>query len=86
MNVEELRRYTRQQPFRPFRLDTSDQASYEVRHPEMILLSRMMVVIAHDIPAPDDMPDRVTWVDPIHITRIEPMNPAESKGNGRPKK
>ena len=85
MYVNEIRDYLRQQPFKPLRLHLSDQSSYEVRHPEMIMVTRTLVLVATRLGA-DDVPEQLAYLDPIHITRIEPLNPADAKGNGKSKK
>ena len=62
-----------QQPFEPFRVCLSDGATYEVRHPEMMLVTRRQVIIA--LPRPgEEIARRVVYCDPLHITRIEPIN------------
>ena len=62
-----------QQPFEPFRVCLSDGASYEVRQPEMMLVTRRQVIIA--LPRPgEEIARRVVYCDPLHITRIEPID------------
>ncbi len=73
MRPDEIRAHLRKQPFRPIRVYISEGSSYDVRHPELILVTRTEVVIALD-PGNDAIPERSTYCDPVHITRIEPLD------------
>lgn len=73
MRAEEIRNHVRRQPFQPFRVFVSDGSSYEVSHPELILVGRRDVVISIEL-GDDDIPERFAYCDPVHITRIEPVN------------
>ncbi|MCP4589178.1 MAG: hypothetical protein GY842_00400 [bacterium] len=65
--------HLRKQPFAAIRVFLSDGSSYDVRHPEMAAVSRAEMVIGLE-PTEDDVPDRFVYCDPVHITRIEPIN------------
>ena len=51
----------------------SDGSSYDIRHPEMMMVGRTEVVIGL-LSDGDDVYDRFAFCDPVHITRIEPIN------------
>jgi hypothetical protein len=73
MSPEAIQEHLRQQPFEPFRIFVSDGASYDVCHPEMMLVSRRKIIIA--LPKPgEEVARTVVYCDPLHITRIEPIN------------
>lgn len=63
----------RKQPFEPLRVFISDGKSYDVRHPEMIMVGRSEVVIGLAQSKGEPF-DRLAYCDPVHITRIEPLN------------
>lgn len=84
MRPDEIRAHLRRQPFQPIRIYISDGAHYDVRHPEMALVARTEVVIALDS-NDDDIPERFAYCDPIHITRIEPLN-GKKRGRSKRKK
>lgn len=72
MNAEQIVEHLRRQPFEPFRIFMSDGSSFEVRHPELAMVRRREVAIA--LPQVRDRPvDRFAYCDPLHITRIEPI-------------
>jgi hypothetical protein len=66
--------------FRPFRLYVSDGGTFEIRHPEMLMVTRHSAIIG--IVEKSDNGDgggrypdieRSTMVDLMHITRIEQL-------------
>ena len=80
MRANEILRQQRTRPFKPIRIHLSDGASYDVRHPEMMMVTAAVVFIAL-APEKDGVPDRSVYCDPLHVTRIEPINgetPGES--------
>jgi len=79
MNPDELKAILRRQPFIPFRLHVSDGASYDIRHPEMVLLTRRAAYIG--VPAEDLIPEKAVIVSLIHVSRLEEL-PAGSKSTG----
>jgi len=78
MRIDDIRAHVRKQPFRPIRVFVSDGSYYDVLHHDFMLIGRTEIVIglASD---PDDFPEEKAYVDPLHITRIEPLN---GKRNG----
>jgi hypothetical protein len=46
MRAEDFRALLHQRPFVPFRLITTNNLSFEIRHPEMVNLSRSILQIA----------------------------------------
>ena len=83
MNVNQILEHVRREPFQPIRIYMSDGSSYEVRHPEMALVTRREVVIA--LPSREaELPERSVFCDPLHVTRIEPIDgtqPADRSTN-----
>lgn len=73
MRADDIRSHLRRQPFQPIRVYISDGSKYDVRHPELMLVTRTEVVIALD-PGSDKVPEHKVFCDPVHITQIEPVN------------
>ena len=73
MNFETLRDQVRRQPFEPFRVYLTDGSHYDIRHPEMIAVSRRDVAIPLG-PRKGEAADRLAICDPLHIVRVEPIN------------
>ncbi len=78
MRTTEIENQLRQRPFLPFRLRMSDGAAFEVRHSEMILVSRTIIAVGIHKPRARQ-PEAIVLCDPVHIIRIEPLH------DGRPK-
>ena len=80
MHAEEVRAHVRQHPFVPFRLYVSDGARYDVLHHDFVFVTARRIMVAIGAPTADHLPQRSVEIDPLHITRIEPLDRA---GNGR---
>jgi hypothetical protein len=75
MHPDELFAAVRRRPFVPFRLHVSDGSSYDIRHPDMILVTRRSAILA--LPGdPDQVPERSTTVALVHVTRLEEIDAA----------
>lgn len=72
----------RKRPFVPLRVHVSDGSSYDVRHPEMMLVTHTVVFIARP-PLADGVPERHVYCDPVHITRVEPIDGTRPKRRQR---
>ena len=73
MRPNDIIAHLKKEPFRPVRVFLSGGPWYDVRHPEMMMVSRSEVVIgllSNGAP----VYDRFAYCDPLHITRIEPIN------------
>ncbi len=73
MGPEDMREFLQKKPFQPFRLTLTDGRTYEVRHPEMVMVGRSAVAIG--LPAPNDprpVYDRLVTVSLLHIMQVEP--------------
>ena len=73
MRAEEIRAHLRLRPFCPIRFHLSDGSSYDVRHPELALVTSREVIIALG-DGGDRVPPRSIYCDPLHVTRIEPIS------------
>ena len=78
MRTIEIEKQRSERPFVPFRLCLSDGKGYDVRHPEMLIVSRTVLAVAVHKPR-SRQPERVVLCDPVHVVRLEPLL------NGRPK-
>jgi len=73
MRADEIRKHVRRSPFQPFRICLSNGKCYDVRHPEMIYVTRNEVVVATKLGG-DEVIEQSAYCDPIHINNIEPIN------------
>jgi hypothetical protein len=73
------------QPFVPVRIATSDGRSFDVYHPDLILVARRFVMIGTPSRQSPAHADLVTRVAMIHITALDDL-PVRSKGGENGKK
>lgn len=75
MTVQTFRILLTGQPFKPFRLVMSSGQHYEVRHPEMAMLTRTDIVAGVDV-ADDGVPSEFEICSLLHVTAVEPLSSA----------
>ena len=73
MTVQTFRDLLAHRPFKPFCIVISSGLEYEVRHPEMAMLTRTDLFVGIDI-ADDGVPAHFKICSLLHITAIEPIN------------
>ncbi len=77
MTVQTFRDLLANRPFKPFRLVMSSGQTYEVRHPEMTMLTKTDLLVGVDA-ADDGVPAEFKICSLLHVTTIEPLSPAAS--------
>ena len=75
MTVQTFRELLSQRPFRPFRLVMSSGQSYEVRHPEMAMLTRtdMLVGVGE---TDEGVAAEFRICSLLHVATVEPISAA----------
>jgi len=81
MTEEELRAAARHQPFEPFRLTISTGATYDIRHPDLIMVGRRSVTVGITNEPGGIAYDRTVKVDLLHVVAIEEL-PVSPPSNG----
>ena len=67
------------QPFEPFRIVTSSGETYDVSHPEVLLVSKRVVYVGVAKDPHLRIVDPVHTVSIMHITALEPLPSAGSR-------
>jgi hypothetical protein len=78
MTLQSFRELLTQRPFKPFRLVMSSGQSYDVRHPEMALLTRTSILVGVDI-ADDGVPAEFKICSLLHVATVEPVSGASAE-------
>lgn len=78
MTPQEIREQVRRQPFQPFRIHLANGSVYEVKHPEMILVTRTLVVAAA-APLDDEVPAEKAFCDPFQVTHLESIQSTQRR-------
>jgi hypothetical protein len=73
MTVQTFRQLLAQKPFKPFRLVMSSGQSYEVRHPEMALLTRTDILVGVG-ETEEGVPAEFCICALLHVATVEPLN------------
>jgi hypothetical protein len=74
MTVLTLRELLNQRPFKSFRLVMSSGQSYEVRHPEMALLTRSDILVGID-ETDEGVPAAFKICSLLHVSAVESFGP-----------
>ncbi|MFO0973580.1 MAG: hypothetical protein U1A27_09100 [Phycisphaerae bacterium] len=86
MRPEDIIERLRTQPFEPFRIYMTDGQTYDVRHPELVIVDRTKLHVFVPGPRGLDAPIRRThYAALMHVVRIAPLNGHEAR-RGRPRR
>ena len=78
MNPESFRIELRRQPFVPLRIFLTDGKTYDIRHPEMAIVTSREVYVGRDETAPGSgVATQCDLVSLLHVVRIEPISFAQ---------
>jgi hypothetical protein len=77
MTLQTFQELLHQRPFKPFRLVMSSGQSYEVRHPEMAMLTRTDMLVGTDV-ADNGVPNEFKICSLLHVAAVEPLAPARA--------
>ncbi|MFL5245406.1 MAG: hypothetical protein ACJ8FY_25195 [Gemmataceae bacterium] len=80
MNLQTFRELLTQRPFRPFRLVMSSGQAYEVRHPEMAMLTRTDIVVGVG-ETEEGVRAEFRICSLLHVASVEPLSPAGTGSN-----
>jgi hypothetical protein len=74
ITVTELRERMQENPFKPFRVHTSDGKAYDITNHDMMFIKRNGVEIALDLDA-NAVAEKFAKVALLHITALEDLAP-----------
>jgi hypothetical protein len=74
MRPEELRTLLQRRPFVPIRLHFTDGSAYDIKHPEMALLTRSTIEIGLEDQEGSLIADRLVYCGLVHVVRVENLN------------
>ncbi len=82
MTQEELQVAARRQPFKPFRLLLTTGATFDIRHPDLIMVGRRSAVIGITNESTRTAYDRTFQVDLLHVVGVEELPVSQPQTNG----
>lgn len=71
MRPEDLREFTRKKPFEPYRIHVTGGQTYDVHHPDQVIVLRSRVVVG--VGGENGVPDHVEHAALVHIARVEEL-------------
>jgi len=80
MTQVDLHTAARRQPFKPFRVVLTTGTTYDIRHPDLIMVGRRSAIIGITNDPGGSAYDRTFQVDLIHVVGIEEL--ASPSANG----
>jgi hypothetical protein len=87
MSPIDLLQAVQRRPFEPFRVQVSDGTTYDVRHPDLVMVGLGAIIIG--VPAigqPRGVYERAETVSLSHIVKLLPLEAtAPTSGNGPPR-
>ena len=72
MTVQTFREMLARRPFQPVKLTLSSGQVFEIRHPEMALLTRTSLLVGTDV-AEDGVPAEFKVISLLHVASMEPI-------------
>jgi hypothetical protein len=83
MTARKVVEYVTAEPFRPFRIKMASGQSFEIRHPEMILVGRTSVRVYTSLDTDSAAAERWHDVSLVLMDTLEPLEPASARtGDG----
>lgn len=77
MRLSDIQDQVKAGPFVPLRLYFSDGSEFDLRHPELLTITRSVLALTIPGARGAKFAERVILLDPVHLVRIEPI-----QGNG----
>jgi hypothetical protein len=71
MRPEDLREFNRREPFMPYRIHITGGKTYEVHHPDQVIVLRSRIAVG--VGENSGIPERLEHVALLHILRIEEL-------------
>lgn len=72
MRPEDVREFNRRQPFEPYRIHITGGQTYDIKHPDQIIVQQSRVGVGDD----RGFTERIEHIALIHIVRIEEIQQA----------
>ena len=78
LRPQDIQQQLRKRPFESFRIHLTDGTTYEVRHPDMVIVGDRFIVVGVPRSPDGSVADRVETAALIHVVRLEPISTAAS--------
>jgi len=86
MRPEELLEIIKQRPFQPYRFTFTGGDTYDLTHPEMMIVARSYVTFGRPSAEDERIADTVFYMSLLHIVKVEPLSKQSKSQNGKRRK
>lgn len=84
MRAEELTELLRIRPFAPLRIHMTDGQTYDILHPDAVIVLRQRVDIGVKPDPATGVVERVDHCSLLHVVGVEHLQPTGPQGDGTP--
>ncbi|MHB1425404.1 MAG: hypothetical protein ACYC3I_19715 [Gemmataceae bacterium] len=84
MRQEELQEHARRHPFEPFRIVLTTGATYDIRHPDLIMVGQRSAIIGNTNQPNGTVYQSTIKVDLLHVVGIEELPVAPPPSSNGP--
>ncbi len=81
---DDIQARLRQQPFVPMRIVTTTGQTYDIHHPELLMVGRHFVFVGLPNKENPTQADQVTYVAIIHVTEMRDLPTSAPSQDGSP--
>lgn len=81
MTVDTFRKLLSRRPFQPFRITMSSGEKYDIKHPEVALLTRTTLYVGTDFDK-EGVPEDSAMCSLLHVTSVEPLTNGKQRKRG----
>jgi hypothetical protein len=82
-NADDIQTRLRNRPFVPMRIVTSTGQTYDVYHPDLVMVGRRALIVGTPSPENPTVFDQVTRITMLHVTELRDLpTPVPPTGNG----
>lgn len=79
INANDIRERIARKPFSPFRIRTSSGESYDVTHPDLIIVMKRLLVVGTPASNGDPDEERAHVLSVMHVTALETLSQRTKK-------
>ena len=72
MTPEDLRQLVKRRPFKPFRIRMATSETFDVWHPDLIIVGRSIAALGLGKAGEEPIADGIIWLDLDQIVHIQP--------------
>lgn len=81
MSPEDLRLHAKRRPFKPFCITMSTRETFDVKHPEMLIVGRSIAALGIGSTSDDEpIAEHIIWLDLDQIVHVQPTTAADATG------